>query len=193
MNDNIVTYGGRTYNPDVSDNQQNPDLWVMGGGVIEKDLNIKGTSIISGNVEFGATPPISGDVLTFDGYTWAPAAPSGGGDTSVPGWTTAVLLPNSDNTAFTPVPGVSYFCDLFTSHRTLTMTAASLAPLNLSPGDVFQFTISEATKYAYIAPSSGSTANGVTGADGTWGIAGPSCPVNILCTGIGTYTVFAFS
>jgi hypothetical protein len=187
----LVLGGGRTHNSDVSDFQQNPDLWVMGGAIIEKDLNINGTLIFNGNIEFGATIPVADDVLTYDGVIWAPAVPSGGGSTALQ---QAIITPDADINPFTPIPNARYIClnNTYSVDRTWTFTAAGLASLNMVAGDVITFYITCNTLFSEInaSPSPGATANGVTSNIENYPVYGTEAPATIRCTGVGTYKLY---
>jgi hypothetical protein len=187
---NVSLTGGRNYESDVSDAQQNPDLWVMGGGVIEKELKINGTLIASGNVVFGSSVPAADDVLTYSGSSWIPAALP---VSRSPQYKTPINLPDANITAFTPVNHALYMNLAYTANRTLTVTAASLASLNMSPGDVLTFFLTTGGWDIIFSPAYNVTANGVTGDvqnSGSLGYA-VSLGQQVYCTGVGTYLLIA--
>jgi hypothetical protein len=103
---------------------------------------------------------------------------------------TVVALADADAT-FSPVDGVQYIAN-FSTDRTITFTAASLAGLGLAVGQSIRIPIEVSNGHLIPAPAAGSTVSGVYHEllgpySGMIGL----CNVMIHCTGVGLYTLYA--
>jgi hypothetical protein len=160
---------------------------------ISAELQSAATFVTNGTVNLGTAftqSTLTPTVGTSD-LTWVQIGYTG---PSLTGSYTAVDLPDADNAAFTPVRGVYYFNDLWTAAHELRFTAASLAPLGMSPGDVYEMVTSAYNGFAIsIRPIAGVTEFGVTGFANNWpynNFKGIRNSILFRCTGVGTYTLY---